>query len=113
MTISSTLLQVRQLDPELADQLSAQIRNLAHGALCDFEGLLTEHLDLNIFNVSKHLVGSIESLARLCADLGNQSVEEVLLEVRHGDSWGTEVLDCVPDWADATEFPHVVKNEDC
>lgn len=112
MTIPASIAQVQQLDPDLAAELSNQIRSLVYEALLDFEGLL-EHLDLNVITTSSSLVGSIEPLARLLADLQNRPVEEVLLEVRHGDSWRTEAPDCVPDWADATEFPHVIKNEDC
>lgn len=110
MTIPDLISQVRQLNPQLADQLTEELTPLARWALQDIEGLLTEHLDLNIFNCSGHLIPSIEPLVRLVAQLNSQSVESVMLEVRHGDEWRKEQADCVPDWGDSTEFPSAIED---
>jgi len=106
--LMNSLKQVRQANPVLVDQLSAEIANLCQETLLDFEGLLTEHLDLNVFSASKHLVGSVEILARTISELTGKPIEQVLLEVRYG-KWEGETVECRPDWARPNEFTDITE----
>jgi len=109
-SISNLIAAVREYDPALADQLSETLLSVCRQSLLDFEGLLNE-IDLNIFTVSGKSVGSIETLARTVSDIQGQSVEAILMWVRSGDNDPNCLPDAVPDWAQPSEFPHVIAEE--
>lgn len=105
MELTTTIQQIQNIDPKLASQLNNQICSVCREALLDFEGLLTTHLDSNVFNIPSDVAGSISTMARIISQLTGKTVEDILLEIRHGDSWQEETPEQIPDWADPEEFP--------